>query len=495
MQDRSARQPLAGKHPRTSIRILPLFLYLVLSPGTVFGQLRPTYVPPAPSSTPTAVVTSPLSQSPFTGSVPQGTPTGTALPLSFKDALERGLRNNLGLLLQSDSVIAARGQRWKELSELLPNVNAAISENAQQTNLAALGLRGGGLPTIVGPFGYFDARAYLTQSVIDVHLIDRHRAARFNERAAQLDYKDARDLVVLAVGNAYLQAIAGGARVDTAQAQVQTAQALYDKSVDQQNAGVTPAIDTLRARVQLQTRQQQLIVARSSFAKLKLSLARIIGLPPGQEFTLTDKAPYQPLTTLALEENLNRAYEQRSDYRAAAEQARAAERFRAAAVAERFPSLGISGNYGDIGITPGNSHGTFQVAGTLSIPIFQGGRAHADILEAEATLRQQRQQLDNLRGQLDYEVRTAMLDLTAAAEQVEVARSSVGLADETLIQARDRFAAGVADNLEVIQAQEAVAAANENYISSLYAHNLAKVELARAVGIAEPAVKQYLQSK
>src|SRR5581483_7917339 len=177
------------------------------------------------------------------------------------------------------------------------------------------------------------------------------------------------------------------------------------------------------------------------------------------------------------------------------EQVKAAEHLRNAASAQRYPTLGIDANYGDIGITPGQSHGTFTVAGSLNIPIFQGGKVHGEVLEAEATLKQSRQQLENLRGQIDYDVRTALLDLNAAAEQVEVARSSVDLATQTLTQARDRFSAGVADNLEVVQAQEAVASANESYISSLYAHNLAKIELARAIGLAEEGVKQYLKSK
>jgi outer membrane protein TolC len=494
MQERGTIGRLLTNQRCISKTILCGLSCLLLLPGSTFAQTM-NASRPASTSNASPVLTFPPAQNPFAGSVPEGKASDTVLPLSFSDALQRGLRNNLGILLRSDSAIAARGQRWKELSELLPNISAAISENVQQVNLQALGLRGGGLPVIVGPFGFFDARAYLTQSVFDLHYIERERGAASNQNAAQYNYQDARDVVVLAVGNAYLEAIAGAARVDTAQAQVQTAQALYDKAADQQSAGVTPAIDTLRARVQLQTRQQQLIVAGNNFAKLKLTLARLIGLPSGQEFTLTDKAPYQPLATLGLEETLKRAYQQRSDYQAAMEQEHAAERFRAAASAEHLPSLGISGNYGDIGITPANSHGTFTVSGTLSIPVFQGGRVHADVLQAEASLRQQRQQLDNLRGQIDFEVRSAMLDLAAAAAQVEVARSSVDLAGQTLAQARDRFTAGVADNLEVIQAQEAVAAANENYISSLYAHNLAKVELARAVGMAEPAVKQYLSSK
>jgi len=434
-------------------------------------------------------------QNPFAGSVPEGKASPTVLQLSFKDAVDRGLRNNLGLLLQGDNALSARGRKWTELSNLLPNVTTSTSENVVQENLAALGIRSPAFPTIVGPFGYFDTRVFLTQSVFSWKYWQREKGATSSEKAAKLTVKDARDLVVLAVGNSYLQTLASAARVETAEAQVQTAQALYDKATVQLSAGVSPQIDSLRARVELQSRQQQLILSRNDLAKQKLSLARTVGLPPGQEFILSDKAPYEPLAALSVEQSLQRAYSSRPDYQAATEQVRAAEYFRRAASAERYPTLGINANYGDIGITPGESHGTFTVAGSLNIPIFQGGKVHGDVLEAEATLKQARQQMENLRGQIDYDVRTALLDLNAAAEQVEVARSSVDLATQTLTQARDRFSAGVADNLEVVQAQEAVASANESLISSLYAHNLAKVELARAIGIAEEGVKQYLKSK
>jgi outer membrane protein TolC len=411
--------------------------------------------------------------------------------------MERGLRNNLGLLIESDNTLEARGEKWKELSALLPNVNATITESVAQIDLAAQGFRFGtpGIPKIIGPIGIFQAQANFSQSVFDLHLLDRKRGASSNERAAQFNYKDARELVVLAVGNSYLKTLSSAARVETSQAQVQTAQALYGKSVDQQNAGVIPAIDSLRARVEFQSQQQQLIVARNNYAKQKLNLARIIGLPPGQEFILTDQVPYAPLAQMTLEEALRRAYASRSDYQAAAQRVRGAEYFRNAATAEHYPSLGLAGDYGDAGIRPGSSHGVFQVGATLEIPIFAGGRSHADALQAEASLRQSRQQLDNLRAQIDYEVRTSLLDLAAAADQVEVARSSVDLSNQTLNQARDRFAAGVADNLEVIQAQEAVAMTNEDYISSLYAHNVAKISLARAIGFAEEGVREYLQSK
>ena len=437
------------------------------------------------------------SQSVYSGSVPEGQATGTVLPISFKDAIDRALRNNLGLLIGSDNLLAAKGQRWQELSHLLPNVSAAATQSATQIDLAALGFRFRfpGVSPVVGPIGTFDARAYLTASVFDWHAIERERAAQARESATQGDYKNARELVVLATGNIYLLTIAAAARVDAAQAQLETAQALSNKAKDQQTAGVTPAIDALRAQVEYQARQQQLIVARNNYAKEKLLLARTIGLPAGQEFNLTDKAPYEPLVPPGLEEALRRAYRDRADYQAAVQQVLSAQRLRSAAAAEHLPSLGVSGNYGAAGVNIGNSHGVFLAGMTLEIPIFAGGRAHADALQAEAALRQNRQQLDNLRAQIDYEIRTALLDLNAASDQVQVARSSLDLANQTLEQARDRFTAGVADNLEVVQAQETVAAANENYIASLYAHNVAKVALAQAIGFAEQGVKQYLEGK
>jgi outer membrane protein TolC len=444
-------------------------------------------------------------QNPFLGSAPEGQATPDVLQIDFKEAIERGLRNNLGLLLAGDQAETARGERWKQLAELLPNIGARVQENVETESLAALGFnkllpllspKGTNLssfPRVTPAFNYFDARASLSQSLFNFKNLEQERAALQSLKAAQLSYKDAREMVVLAVGNAYLQAIAASARVETSEAQVKSAQALSDKAADQQKAGLTPAIDALRSQVELQTRQQQLIVARNDLAKLRLSVARIIGLPLGQQFVLTEKAPYQSLTPLPLDTYLQRAYDGRADYQAAVVQVRSAELSRRAAAAGRYPTLDVDANLGDIGVTPSQSNGTWQVNGGVNIPIFAGNRVHSDVLEADSKLKQARSQLGDLRGRIDYEVRTALLDLNAAAEQVEVARSSVELAEQALAQSQDRFTAGVADNLEVVQAQESVASAHESYIQSLYAHNLAKVELAYSIGDAEQGVRRYLK--
>ena len=435
---------------------------------------------------------------PFSGSVPAKLVPET-LHISLQDAIDRGLKQNLGLLLSNEGIRSARGERWTQLSKLLPNLTTQTNVVDSQVDLATLGFTSAllpGIPKVIGPFSYFDSRAYLTQTLFDWKAINNTRSATQSVNFAKYTYKDARDLVILAVGFAYLQAIAAEARVETADAQVKTGQALYDQASDQVKAGTSPKIDGLRAQVELQTRLQQLIAAKNDFAIEKLTLARVIGLAPGQQFELTDKSLYQPLEGITVDEALKRAYATRSDYQAALAEQRAAEFAHKAAVAGYFPTLTFSGDYGAAGQHPDtSSHGVFDVRGTLNIPIFQGGSVHGDVLKADAQLEQSRQLVENLRGQIDADVRTALFNLESSAEQVKVAESNVGLAEETFIQSRDRFIAGVTDTVEVVQAQEAVASAHENYISSLYSFNYAKISLARALGLAEEGVKEYFKGK
>jgi outer membrane protein TolC len=439
-------------------------------------------------------------QGSFAGSVPEKLEPGV-VQLSLKDAIGRGLKQNLGVLLSNQDVRAARGSRWQQLSALLPNVTTSSYGQGAQVDLAEFGFSfklppsaGFSFPTVVGPFGYFDSRAYVTQSVFDWKAINNTHAASENVKSAQDTYKDARDLVILSVGYSYLQAVADAARIDTVDAQVQTAQALYNQASDQVKAGTSPAIDGLRAQVELKTRQQQLIQAKNDFAIQKLTLARVIGLAPGQQFELADKTPYQPFAGMTVEEALKRAYDSRSDFQAALADVRSAEYSRKAAHAGYLPSFSLSADYGLAGnVSSGTAHGVFDARGTLTIPIFQGGHVHGDVLEADARLEQSRQRLENVRAQVDEDVRAALLNIESGEEQVAVAQSNVDLAEQTLTQARDRFRAGVTDTVEVVQAQEAVASANENYISSLYQDNYAKISLARALGLAELGVNEFFK--
>jgi len=459
----------------------------------------PGQTPTAPgSNAPGAALPGAPQGGSFSGSVPEKLVPGV-LPLSLQEAIDRGLKQNLGLLLSNTDIRSARGQRWEQLSALLPHATLSPYVAASKINLGELGLTSlpgaTNIPASVGPFSYFDSRAAVTQSVFDWKSINATRAASQNVKSAEYSYKDARDLVVLAVGFVYLQGIADEARIETSEAQVKTAQALFDQATDQVNSGTSPAIDGLRAKVELQTRQQQLIQARNNFAIQKLTVARVIGLAPGQKFELTDKSPYQPIESITVAEALKRAYDSRSDYKAAMADVRAAEFSRRAATAGYLPSLSFNADYGVGGAHPSTATQVFDVRGTLTIPIFQGGAVHGDVLQADARLEQSRDRLDNLRAQIDSDIRTALLNLQSSEEQVNVARSNVDLSEETLVQSRDRFVAGVTDTVEVVQSQEAVAAAHEQYISSLYSYNYAKISLARALGMAEAGVKEYFKGK
>ena len=455
-------------------------------------------VPPTPATVPAQIPTPGLrtsQASDFQGSVPAGQATATAIALSLQDAIDRGLKTNLGLLIRDTGSRIAQAERVRALSSLLPNVQGAISGTEQQIDLASFGFHFSGIPPVIGPFGYNDARASMSQTGFDLTALRNKRAADQNLKAAQLSVQDGRDLVVQSVASAYLQIIADAARIDATKAQVATAQALYERARDQHRAGVSPAIDELRAQVELKTQQQVLIAQQNQFDKDKLVLARVIGLPVGQGFNLADTIPYQALDGIAPDDALHRALETRADYQSGLIQIRAAEISMEAVRAQRYPTLGLAANYGDIGSSFANSHGTFAVTGSLKFNIWDSGKIRADQEQADAALKQKRDELADLQGKIDFQIRTALLDLKTAADQVAVARDNLDLANQTLTQARDRFAAGVADNIEVVQAQDSVASANQSLISGIYMHNLAKVSLARAMGATETNLKQYIGGK
>jgi outer membrane protein TolC len=448
------------------------------------------------SSTPAMSVPSiSPSQNPLFGSVPTGQPTGKVIPLSALDAIDRGLKYNLALILSEQATTAARGARLKALSDVLPKVTGQVGETLQQINLAAFGISVPGIPNVVGPFGVFDARVAASGNLFDLHYLNLYRSRSEDINAAQLDMQNVRDLIVLVVGGMYMQTLAGEARIATVEAQLNTAQALYQQAADMKNAGMVPGIDVLRSQVEMQVQQQRLLAFRNDFAKQKLSLARIIGLPTAQEFNLTEKIPVTPATPLTLDQAIARALRDRPDYQRAQSQVRSAELNRRAMVAENLPTVKVNADIGAQGRNPGDSAMTYTTAGVVNLPIFQGGKVRGDVLQADALLHQRQAALSDLRGQIEFDVRNAFLDLQSSADQVKVAQSSVQLAEEALTQARDRFRAGVATSVEVVQTQEQVAATNDNYINSTFAYNVAKLSLARSLGIAERAVKDFLGGK
>jgi outer membrane protein TolC len=435
-----------------------------------------------------------LSQNPYLGGISSGQLSAVPIALSLEDAVNLGLKQNLGGVLATDVVIDAQGQRWQALSELLPNVVTDTGFGVHQVNIkAAFGLSIHGVPQIIGPFGYFDSRAYLTQSVFDWASIERARSSQAQLKSAEFSSKDARELIVLVIVSNYLLVNADQSEVESATSQRDTAKSLLQQATDQKSAGVASAVDVLRAQVQLQSREQKLIAAQNNLAKQKLVLARAIGIPLGQQFEATTHVPYEEMMHSSLEDAIQSAYKARPDLQSQVNRVRSAELERKAASAERYPSIGAEGDYGLSGANPGSSHGTVDAAATLRIPIFQGGRVHGDVLRADASLTEERQRLEDLRARVDQEVRDVYLDLEADAQEVSVEKGAITLATETLEQSRDRFSSGVTDNVEVVQAQDALAVANDAYIASLYNYNLAKISLAKATGVAESQYAEYLR--
>ncbi len=298
---------------------------------------------------------------------------------------------------------------------------------------------------------------------------------------------------MLAAGDAYLRALAAASRAESVRAQLRTAEVLLSQANDLKTAGIVAGIDVLRAQLQVTTQRQRATAAQSEAEKIKLQLARVIGLPAGQAISIVDDLPSVPKPTMTIEEALERAFLSRPDYQAALERVRAAEASRQATIGDSLPSVRINADYGDLGRTLSSAHSTYAISGSVVVPIFQGGRRHGQLLEADAELKGRRAEADDLKAAIDYEVRTSFLDLQASEQQLQVATEARELAAQQLTQARDRLAAGVASNIEVVQAQEAVALASEQYIAARYGLNSANAALARDLGGAEAAARQFIE--
>lgn len=419
-------------------------------------------------------------------SAPAVVPVPGALRLSLRDAVARGLEYNLTALIEDQQRRIATGGRLQALSALLPHVSANVRESAQVINTAAFGFSGfGDLPNIIGPFTVFDARLSMSAALFDPAAIAEWQSKRALAGAAEADYRAVRETVVLAVGNVYLQAVADRARVASTTAQVSTAEALVRLATDQNAAGVVARVDVLRQQVQLESARSQAIAAANQLAKRKLQLARAIGLPATQELELTDAATFIPAPAISVDEAVAEAESHRDDLKAAQARLEAARAARRAAMATALPSLKFDGDVGALGLTAASAAKTYTLAASVHIPIFEGGRRRAQTIQADAEVRQREAQLADLDAGLRFDVSAALLDVNAAASAVDVARSGESLAREELTQAQDRFQAGVASTIELSQAQDAVARASEQYIASIYSHNLAKAQFARALGEGE----------
>jgi len=417
------------------------------------------------------------------------------LQLSLDDAIRRGEQFNLGILLQQAQTRGAAGSRLEQLQKLLPTVDAKADIGVQQVNLKAEGISLPHVSSILGPFQVTDFRATLGWQLVNVSSLESYLAAKHDFAAAQQSEQDTRDMVVLAVGNGYLLCVADVARVTAMEAEFKTAELSVEQATAAHDAGTSPRLDVLRAQVDRENANQRLIVARNQMEKDRLALGRAIGLQPEQEFVLTDTAPFTPLDGVDVEKAVAAAQKNRKDLQAADEQVLAAQARRKAAVDSQLPMVGFQGDFGDIGTTASHSHGTYTATGTVSSTALQVVKTRGDIESADAQLKAAQARRDDLYARVDQEVRVALLDIASAAKLVEATKSNAALADETLGEAQERYKAGVADNLAVSEAQSVDEQASDAYIAALYRHNMAKLSLARALGVAATSYKDYFGGK
>lgn len=434
-------------------------------------------------------------------------PSATVLPLSLDDAIQRGLAHNLQLALAAQDQRVASGEKLQAINYLMPTVSWDALRNRNQINLAAEGFRPSvfasfppgfippselsSIPTVV-TVNVVSAQANLQQSLFDLHSLELYRAAKEEIRAVEDSMLSSRQDVVQTVATSYLAALADAANVVNAQGLLATNAEILRQATLEHEAGTAAKLDELRARVQYQQQQQAVIAQQNAFEKAKVALNREIGLPANQPIELTDTTPYATLEPLPLAQALQQAYRNRQDYRQLQAKLRSAEYQRRAARFERLPTLSFGGNYGVTGTVSGVYHGTFLAQGTLSVPLFREAKFRGDREVADANASNTMSQMANLRNEIESQLRDSLLDIAAAEQLVQVARSSVDLAHSSLDDANDRFKNGIDDDLSVVQAQATLAAAQAQMVNSLYQYNQAKLGLARNLGIIDRQYRTYL---
>jgi outer membrane protein TolC len=448
-------------------------------------------------------------QNPYYGSITMGTVSPETLHLSLEDAIQRGIQANLAMAVASVQQQQSDAQRLESLDPLLPSIKAEGSTGAHQYNLATFGFS----PTLLSEFAPLfpgvnlasfstivkvdvtTADAALDWTVVDLAAYTRYRAAKESLKAAYYNTQSSRGLVVLNVGNQYLQTLADQSQIDSSEALLRADEVLLKQAQAEHEAGTAARLDELRARVQYQTQQQKVIAAQNLYEKDKILLKREIGVPVEQAIQLSDTAPYADLEQMSIEDARRMAYESRQDYQGMQREVSAARLSRSAAHYERFPTLTASGNYGFTGVTHGLYHGTFVAMGELQIPLFKEAEFRGDADVAEAQQADTLNRLADLKQQIDQQLRDSMLDLNSSQALVRVSQQNVGLATRALSDANDRFSAGVDDNLPVVQAQATLSQAQSQLIADTLSYNQAKLGLARNLGIVDTQYKTYLHGK
>jgi len=441
---------------------------------------------------------------PFFGSVTAQPASNDILKLSLDEAVSLGLKNNLGLKEAEAGEKALQGEKNEAIQAFLPSLTLTGDTGVYQHNLAALGFGPDTAKKFVSllPPGVTlseitrddltQGQIHFNQMLFSGPVLAAFQGARAGERAAHFAKMTARGEVVQQVASAYLHVLAAASEVDNAKALEAAGQVLLRQAHAAHEAGVVANLDELRARVQLQAQQQAVIAAENALDKDLILLKREIGIDPGQKIALTDPTPYSELATQTPDEVRATAYKNRQDYQNLQNQVVAYKAIHMAYRSQRLPSLKFSGYYGVSDVSGVGTHGNFIAQGTLSVPLFREGKLRGDTESATAQLAAVNAQLDDLKGRIDQQVRSALLDVDATTKLVEVARSSVELATRALSDETDRVNAGVDDNLPLVTAQATLASAQSNLVESLYQYNLSKLALARAAGVLEQQYRVYL---
>ena len=410
--------------------------------------------------------------------------------ISLAQAIQLAIQNNVATLLARERRREAEGLKQESLAGLLPNISGTAYQASITQNLAALGFQPGTFPgitrTFIGPFNNFDARARLVQTIFSLSAIRNYRAGRAGVHIAELQEQLAREQVGSFTALTYLEALRADRTVSAAQANVELAEMLLKLATDQRNAGVATGVDVTRAETRLAQEQLRLAQAQTSSEQARLNLQRVVGLPLGSSLTLTDQLRFTDEVEPAADAAVAQANENRREVRIAEEQLRLNDLERKAVEAEFLPSLEFVGDYGVSGITPTNTDlPTRRAAIQLNVPIFNGGLTRGRLTVATSRERQAELELGSVRGQVEEDVRLALVTLRTAVAQVHAADESVRLAQRELEMAQDRFRAGVGDNLEVVNAQTALANARDAQVNALAQYNAARLNLAAALGRAE----------
>jgi outer membrane protein TolC len=424
-------------------------------------------------------------QIPGAAKVTQGPPT-----LSLEQAIQLAIRNNLTTLLARERRREAEGFKQESLSGLLPNLSGTAYQANVTQNLAALGFQPGTFPgitnTFIGPFNNFDARARLVQTIFNLSAIRNYQAGRAGVRVAELQEELAREQVASFTALSYLEALRAERAVAAAQSNVELARTLVQLAQDQRNAGVATGVDVTRAETRLATEEVRLAQSQTASEQARLNLQRVVGLPLESPLTLTDQLRFTDEPLPSAETAVSDAAQNRREVRIAEEQVNLSNLERKAVRAELLPSLDFVGDYGVSGITPTDTAlPTRRAAIQLNVPLFNGGLTRGRITVSTSREQQAELELGSVRGQVEEEVRLALSGLRTAAAEVRAADESVRLAERELEMARDRFRAGVADNLEVVSAQTSLANARDAQVRALAAYNAARLNLAASLGRAQ----------